>query len=148
MISKIVPFFLVLAGVYILFRVYSTYDEFSLQKRGVETEAVIESKVPGGESLSYSYNVAGKKFLVSERVDESIYINNVIGEKIIILIDNEDPMKSVIKENKTALSYISFGRKSNKNPVVLHPLAGLLIGLGIIGLGAWRIFRIYRKKTK
>jgi hypothetical protein len=145
MISKIVPFLLVVAGFYILFRVYSTFDKFDLQERGVESEALIESKAPDGESLSYSYRVAGKTYLVNERVDENIYNNNVIGEKIIVLVDNENPQKSLIKDNKTALSYISFSRKSNTNPVVLRPWIGLIIGLSVIGLGLWRIIRIYRK---
>ncbi|MFH2140986.1 MAG: DUF3592 domain-containing protein [Bacteroidota bacterium] len=148
MISKIIPFFLIIAGVYILFRVYSTYDKFSLAERGIETDAVIESKSGDKESLSYSYDIAGKKFINNERVDENIYNNNVIGEKIKILVDNDNPQRSVIKNNKTALSYISFSKKSNTNPIVLKPWIGFVIGLFVTGIGIWRVISANRKTRK
>lgn len=146
--SYIIPVFLIIVSFYLFYRVYSVAVNISVINKNTEIEAMIVSKNATNYLYTYKYTYNNHKYSRTEKVDQKTYINHVVNEPVRIFIDPENPEKSVIKNNKVAISYISLGRNDAGHPINAPVWIGYLVSALVFLFGVYRIYKSLKNTSK
>ena len=131
-----------------MYRTYNVHQNFILVDSGTLISAVVESHSQSDNYITYSYEYDTESYLKTEKVDKYIFNNYVSGDIFKIYVDKNKPNRTVVKDNKTALSLLSFGRSETGNSYIISVWIGYLIGFVFIVLGIFRFIKSYKKTPK
>lgn len=145
---RFIPIFLIAVSLYILYRSNEVRINTSILNNGNNISAVVKNKNQENSTISYLYNFKELNYTKTETTDRNTFINNIIGDKISVYVDPQDPKKSIIVGNKYPISLINFNIGSISKIYTISYWYGILIGIVLLSYGILRLYKEIKKTPR
>ena len=120
-------------------------SNMKIVENGTEISAIV--KEHKNQTITYAYSFNEFDYIKSEKTDREIFIY-LKGDKILVCVDNSNPLKSIIKNNKVPISLINYSMGPKSKMLVVSYWYGIIVGLLMLGFGIYRLVKEIKNSKK